>query len=157
MRDFDDTLGQDAALRAQFDDYLDANEVVVGVFKPNKKRFYRGFLFLAIPLFWPHFILLTVLTLGIFPFVYAKKGYDNLCYAYTNKRVIERGGSFGLTFRGIDYADIISTEVTTSLLDRSTHTGSIDFRTQHRGVSFRYIVNPYDVLREIREYIEQHT
>lgn len=156
MRQYDDTLGQDAALRALFDDYLDANEVVVGVFKPNKKRYYRNYWFLAIPIFWPHFIMLTVLTLGVFPFVYAAKGYANQCYAYTNKRVIERSGSFGVTYRSVDYADIVSTEATTSVLDRSTHTGSIAFRTQHRSVGFQNIVNPYDVLREIREYMEQH-
>ena len=100
--------------------------------------------------------MITVFTLGICTFGYAIKGYKNLCYAYTNKRVIERSGSFGMTFRSIDYADVISTEATTSFLDRKTHTGSIEFRTQHRGVAFRYIVNPYDVLREIREYMEQH-
>ena len=157
MRDFDeDVASKELADREVFRDFLDADETVIGVFKPIKKRYMKWMLFFAIPIFWPHFIMLTVLSLGIFPFVYAKKGYDNMYYAYTNKRLITRTGSFGVTYHSINYSDIVTTEASSSFLDKKTNTGSISFRSQKHGVVFNYIEKPYDVLREIREYIEHN-
>ena len=157
MRDFDeDASSVELVNREIFHDYLDADETVIGVFKPVKKRYVKWMLFFAIPIFWPHFIMLTVLSLGIFPFWYAKKGYDNLYYAYTNKRLITRTGSFGVSYRSINYKDVVTTEASTSILDKKTNTGNISFRGVRHGVVFNYIEKPYDVLREIREYVEHN-
>ena len=157
MRDFDEDISSVQLVdREVFKDFLDADESVVSVIKPNKKRHYKWLLFFAIPIFWPHFIMLTVLTLGIFPFLYAKKGYDNLYYAYTNKRVIVRSGSFGVTYRGIEYKEIVTTDATTNFLDKKYNTGTIQFRAQRQSVCFSNIDNPFDTLREIRDYIEHN-
>ena len=84
------------------------------------------------------------------------KGYDNLYYAYTNKRVISRSGSFGVTYRGIEYKEIVTTDATTNFLDKKYNTGTIQFRAQRQSVSFANIDNPFDTLREIRDYIEHN-
>ena len=154
MIEYKDINSNEDAMKEAFKDYLDADEEIIGVFKPNKKRYYWSYWMFLIPAFWPHLILATIFTLGFFPFVFAKKGYENLCYAYTNKRIIVRSGSMGINYRSIDYKDIIATEADISYMDRKYNTGTISFRTQHQGVGFRYIENPYDVLREMREYME---
>lgn len=156
MNDYD-ILDQDTEGGRIFDEYLDADETVIGYFKPNKKRYLRAFWMFALPIFWPHMAIIFALTLGIVPILFVKKGYDNRWYAYTNKRVIVRGGSFGVSYSSIDYKDIVNVDASTSFLDRRTHTGSIEFRTQHRTVGFLYIENPYDVLREIRQYMANNT
>ena len=139
-----------------FKDYLDADEKVLGVYKPNKKRYYQGYWMFFIPVFWPHLIMCTIFTVGFFPFISAKKGYENTYYAYTNKRLISRSGSFGITYHSIEYKDVVTTEANVSFLDRKTGTGSLSFRAQHQGVGFRNIANPYEVLRSIREYMAKN-
>lgn len=155
MKDYDmQTMRADEIVpREVFADVLDADEVVVGAYKPNKRRYYKAFWMFALPIFWPHLIMIFILTLGVVPILYVKRGYDHLYYAYTNKRVLARSGSFGVTYRSIDYRDVVSTEVSVSFLDRRTDTGSISFQTQRRSLTFNFIEKPYDVLREIREYI----
>ncbi|MBO4534465.1 MAG: PH domain-containing protein [Clostridia bacterium] len=146
------TLLQQQDLSSLFADFLDPDEIVLGTIKPNKSRFYKNLAFpFAIPLFWPHFILIVVCTLGIFPFVTMAKSYKNLCYAYTNKRLITRSGTFGVSFFGIEYKDIVATSVDTTILDKRTHTGSLLFRSYHSSVRFNCVENPYELMRKIKE------
>ena len=157
LYDDKEPISVEVAQNEIFKDYLDADEQILGVFKPNKKRYYQGYWMFFIPVFWPHLLLCTVFTVGFFPFISAKKGYENAYYAYTNKRLISRSGAFGITYHSIEYKDVITTEANESFFDRKTGTGSLYFRAQHQGVGFRNISRPYEVLRTIREIIAQNS
>lgn len=145
---------QQQDLNALFADFLDRDEVILGTIKPSKSRFYKTLVFpFAIPLFWPHLILMVIFTAGFFPFITMAKSYKNMCYAYTNKRLIVRSGAFGVSFFGIEYKDIVATSVETSFLDKKTGTGTLLFRSYHSSVSFKYVENPYDLMRTIKDNI----
>ena len=141
----------------KFIDILEKDEQIIKVFKPNKKRFWKTLIFpFAIPLFWPHLIIMMVFTFFTLPFFF-KKGYNNLYYAYTNKRLIVRSGMFGVNYSSLDYQDITSTTVSVGFLDKKTNTGSLQFVSpsvhQGRPMTFSYIENPYEVMKEIKEYM----
>lgn len=136
-----------------FNDILEKDEEIVKVIKPSKARYWEAPLFpFAIPLFWPHFIVLMVGTLFTLPFFYAR-GYKNLYYAYTNKRLIVRSGTIGVDYRSLDFKDITATSVNVGLLDRGGKTGSISFKSPSTHISFNYVEKPYDLMKEIKEYM----
>ncbi len=137
-----------------FDDILEKDEKIIAVIKPNKKRYWKNLLFFAIPLFWPHLIMMLVASLFTLPFFFAH-GYNNLYYAYTNKRLIRRSGWIGVDYRCLEYKDVTATSVTVGFLDKGCKTGSLGFSSPsvHAGtpMTFSYVNNPYDVMREIKE------
>ena len=145
-------------MEEKFVDILEKDEQIIKVMKPNKKRFWKGILlWAAIPIFWPHLILFLVFTFFTLPFFLAK-GYNNTYYAYTNKRLIVRSGIFGVDYRSLEYKDITSTTVNVGFLDKKTKTGSLGFVSPsvHSGrpMFFSYVENPYETMREIKEYME---
>lgn len=138
-----------------FEDILDKDEQIVKIIKPSKSRYWKAPLsMLAIPIFWPHFILLMAVTLFTLPFFYAH-GYKNLYYAYTNKRLIARSGMIGVDYKTLDYKFIAATSVDVGFLDKGkkAKTGTISFKSPTSSIRFQYVENPYDLLREIKEYI----
>ena len=140
-----------------FNDILEKDEHVVKVIKPKKGRYWKSLIFpFAIPLFWPHLIIMLVGTLFTLPFFYAK-GYKNLYYAYTNKRLIIRSGKIGIDYQSLEYKDITSTSVYVGFLDKGSKTGSLTFVSPsvHNGkpMKFDYIENPYETMKEIKEYM----
>ena len=142
-----------------FDDILDKDEQIVKIIKPSKSRYWKFFLIpLIIPIFLPHFIVIMACTLFfIIPLLYARS-YKNLYYAYTNKRLIVRRGTIGVDYRTLDYKFITSTAVDVGLLDKGkTKTGSLSFKSPTASIRFDYVENPYDLMREIKEYINTVT
>ena len=139
-----------------FKDVLENDEQIIGIIKPVKKRYYKPLILFAIPIFWPHFILLTICTLFTLPFFFVK-GYKNLYYAYTNKRLICRRGWTGVSFDSLEYKDITATSITVGFWDKGCQTGSLFFSSPsvHSGhaMSFNGITNPYENMRAIREQI----
>lgn len=136
-----------------FDNILDSNEYIVKIIKPSKSRYWKAPLFpFGIPLFWPHFIVIMVCTLFTLPFFYAR-GYKNLYYAYTNKRLIIRSGMIGVSYRTLDYKEITSTSVNVGILDKGGKTGSISFKGHTASISFNYVEKPYDLMKEIKAYM----
>lgn len=137
-----------------FDNILEKDEHIIKIIKPSKSRYWKGLSLFAIPLFWPHFILIMVFTLFTFPFFYAR-GYKNLYYAYTNKRLIVRSGIIGVDFKTLDYPFITATSVDVGFLDKiqKSTTGTISFKSPSSSIRFQYVVQPYDLLKEIKEYI----
>ena len=139
-----------------FDDILDRDEHIVKIIKPNKKRFWRGMCFpLMIPIFWPHVIIIMAVTLFFTLPLYYSKRYKNMYYAYTNKRIIVRDGGVGVDYRTLDYKHITATSVNTGFLDKGLGTGDIAFKSPTTGISLWYVEKPYDLLREIKEYMEE--
>jgi len=143
-----------------FDDILARDEKIIKVFKPNKKRYWKNLWFLAIPFFWPHWLMISALTLfsiWIWGPILFNKSYKNLFYAYTNKRLIVRSGAIGVDYQSLEYKDLTSTEVTVGYFDRKTKTGTISFRSPSvhgKPITFQNIEKPYEVLKEIQEYID---
>lgn len=139
-----------------FDNILEKDEEIVKIIKPSKGRYWKAPLFpFGIPLFWPHFIVIMVGTLFTLPFFYAR-GYKNLYYAYTNKRIIVRSGMIGVDYRSLDYKDITMSSVNVGLLDKGGKTGTIFFKSPSASISLRYVENPYDLMKEIREYADEN-
>jgi fumarate reductase subunit D len=97
--------------------------------------------------------------------------YKNKYYAYTTKRVIVRSGIFGIDYASLEFKSLTATVVSVSLLDKilGNKTGSIKFGSASSQISggvyqasmmnpyiFRHIEKPYEVMREIKEYINEH-
>ncbi|MDE6505468.1 MAG: PH domain-containing protein [Clostridia bacterium] len=139
-----------------FDDILEKNEQIIKIIKPSKSRYTKAmFAPFIIPIFWPHLILILVVTLFTFPFIYMH-GYKNLYYAYTNKRLIVRKGMIGVDYRSLDFKNITASSVAVDLFDKGKKatTGTISFSSPTSSIKFQYVENPYDLLREIREHID---
>ena len=137
-----------------FDDILERDEQIIKIIKPDKKRFWRDWLLPVIfPIFLPHFIIGEVLTLFfILPLLHAKS-YKNTYYAYTNKRLISRGSAIGVDYHSLEYKDITASSVDVGLLDKKGKTGTLAFKSPSAGISFKHVEKPYELMREIKEYI----
>lgn len=136
-----------------FDDILENDEQIIKVIKPSKSRYWKSLVFpFAIPLFWPHFILLMVFTLFSFPFLYAR-GYKNTYYAYTNKRLIVRSGVIGIDYKSLGYKDVTASSVNVGILDKGSKTGSIAYRSPTTSIQFNHVEHPYELMKEIKEYM----
>lgn len=102
--------------------------------------------------------MIWVLTFFTFPF-FVLKGYKNLYYAYTNKRLIIRKGIFGNTYESLEYKDITSTSVNVGLFDKKSKTGSLVFVSpsshHEHPMKFCAIQNPYEEMNNIKEYINK--
>ena len=56
-------------MNEKFNDILEKDEKIMKVIKPVKSRYWKQFVFpFAIPLFWPHLIILLVLSFFTLPF-----------------------------------------------------------------------------------------
>ena len=144
-----------------FKDILEKDEKIIAVIKPSKKRYWKSLVMpFAIPLFWPHLILMLVGTLFTLPYFIAK-GYKNLYYAYTDKRLIKRSGFIGVRYDSLEYKDITSTSVHVGFLDKGCKTGNLSFSSPsvHAGapIIFNFIKNPYDYMRAIKEEISKQS
>ena len=68
-----------------------------------------------------------------------------------------RSGVFGVNYQSLEYKDITSTSVSVGFLDKGCNTGSLMFVSPsvHNGIGmwFTHIENPYETMKEIKEYI----
>jgi membrane protein YdbS with pleckstrin-like domain len=89
--------------------------------------------------------------------IYVVLLHGNTLYAYTNRRMLMRGGLFATSFKSIDYDRIQELDVTAGLLDRLFDVGTVrafsgsvtakGARIYDRFVSIR---DPYGVYRAIK-------
>ena len=144
-----------------FDDILENDEQIVKIIKPSKSRYWKFFLMpFLVPIFLPHFIVIMACTLFfIIPLLYARS-YNNLYYAYTNKRLIVRNGAMSIKYKTMNYTSITSTTVNVGLLDKGkTKTGTLLFKNSNAStkssasIGFEYVETPYELMEEIKEYM----
>ena len=179
-----------------FNDVLEKGETVQKVYKPDRKKFcwvVRLNMFLS--LIWVYFACLIVLESEFLPtmsrwaalgivfaavtvfniivylitIIFTNLHYKNRFYAYTNKRVLVRGGIFGIDYKSLEFKSLTATTAKVSLLDRLVRrkTGTLEFGSPSAPLSgmstawgfgnpysFRHIYDPYGTLREIKEVIE---
>lgn len=90
--------------------------------------------------------------------------YKKRYYAYTNKRILISNGIVGIDYKGLDHMMIGATEVRVDFLDKllRKNTGTLKFGSQaspmHAGgsaFSFSGVVDPYNIYREIKNYIDE--
>lgn len=102
--------------------------------------------------------------------IFGKTAYNNRFYAYSNKRILIRSGIIGIDYRTLEFQALTATIVRVSFLDRvlRTNTGTLMFGSPSSPVgmapannnvaansySFRNIEDPYNTLREIKEYMD---
>ncbi len=165
----------------EFDKILDHNEEIIWTGRPNPTVFYlSGLPGLIFGLLWgsfdyfgfirhmtskeagfmiPFFMLhLFPLWLGVgnmFRLFFVLKNTE---YAITNRRLLIRGGFWGISFKSVDYDRIEETDVTVNPIEKILNVGSIKFfsgaRTS-RGSNlydrFVGIPDPYDVYKKIKQ------
>ena len=140
-----------------FDEILEKDEKIIKIIKPHKGRYLLGYCwFFMIPLFWPHLILLMLVTGFMAPY-FLNRAYKNTYYAYTNKRLIKRSGIFWNSYDSLEYKGITSTSVKVGYWDTKRKTGTLVFVSpsshHEHPMEFSYIVDPYKTMNEIKEYI----
>jgi membrane protein YdbS with pleckstrin-like domain len=84
--------------------------------------------------------------------------YGNTAYAYSNRRLLVRGGLIGTSFKTVDYDGIQDMAVTVGPIERLFNAGTIraySGRTTARGGriydQFVSIADPYDVFRALKQ------
>ena len=139
-----------------FKDILEDDEQIIEIIKPDKKRYRKAFWPFAIPFFWPMIILVSIFS-GFTVYWMISKSYKNLYYAYTDKRLIFRSGTFGIHFSSLEYKDITATSVNVSYIDQKCGTGSISFASPSvhaaHAMTFNFIPKPYERMKAIKEEI----
>jgi membrane protein YdbS with pleckstrin-like domain len=164
-----------------FDKILDTNEVVLWSGRPNAVPFYlSGVPFLIFGILWgcfdyfgfirhmtsreagfaiPFFALhLFPLWLGVgnmFRLVFV---FRNTEYAITNRRLLIRGGFWGISFKSVDYDRIQETDVSVGPIEKMLDVGTIKFFSgaqTSRGANiydrFIGISDPYEVYKKIKQ------
>jgi len=99
-------------------------------------------------------------------FLWGNLSYRFAHYALTDERAVFQSGIFGRNFKSIDYDDIKNASVSIGLLNWLFNTGSInlftgeiestggkDSQIRPKYDSFMYILNAYDVLKELQEHL----
>jgi len=179
-------------MEQKFSDVLEKGEKITKVYRPNKTKFWWATMLLwtfcvwiwsfiilvgSVPeegksfnssLFWLLFgISAGVFVVGMaFTILFAAIYYKNRYYAYTNKRIIIRGGIIGIDYKSLEFKHLTATIVQVTFLDKvlGRNTGNIRFGSPSSPVSsmnssmnpyaFKHVHKPYDTLREIKEIID---
>jgi uncharacterized membrane protein YdbT with pleckstrin-like domain len=131
---------------------------IIGVVEHNGAV--AGIAVLVIAIIGVLLILITVLLAVLY--------YKNKYYCYTDTRVIIRSGIFGIDYSSLEFRSLTATLVNVSLLDKilGGKTGTITFGSASSQITgggqngklnpyvFRHIEKPYEVMKEIKEYIK---
>lgn len=182
-------------MKEVFNDILDKNEEILNVYKPNKLKLFlsvlAGWLLSTIWIFVPIFfafafgeagadlsqgtlniVIISIAGAYILFFIIAmlftKIYYNNLYFAYSNKRIIIRKGIIGVDYKSLDMAMIGAVNVNVSVLDKilKQNTGSITFGSMASPVAttnaggyglyrFSNIQMPYEKYREVKTIIDE--
>lgn len=167
-----------------FDDVLEVGEVIQKGYKPNKAKFafsrvITALLFvlavgaIIIGLWFDSEIVYNekivgtcvaggaLFSLTLLVMWFSILCYKNTFYVYTNKRIIIRTGIFGVDYHSLDLKNIGASDVCVSFLDKiiRKNTGSIKFGSNSSPIANSYynfanIEDPYQVYKEIKEYIQ---
>ena len=171
-------------MEQMFVDVLEKDEEIVRVFKPNKcKTAWWWFFMQLLGWLWVPLVSLAAIDSGYFWLVFGISvgvtvggilvtsllgvlWYRNRYFAYTNKRILIRGGIIGIDYKSLEFKSLTATVVVVSLLDKliMKNTGSIRFGSaaspmlsiwsgHSNQFMFQHIKDPYTVLREVKEYI----
>lgn len=116
-------------------------------------------------------VLIAVISVVLIPvLIFGNLAYKNRFYAYSNKRILIRSGVIGVDYRTLEFQAMTATNVRVTPLDKllRTKTGTVEFGSPSSPIGmvagnarvasqygFKGIENPYDTLREIKEYMDK--
>ena len=176
-------------MKRMFEEVLDKDEEVIKVFEPNKtKLYFASFFIYFVSVIWmfgvavagivsettnylPYLLLAVSIfaAITIIVFIFVRIYYNNLFYAYTNKRIIIRKGILGVDYKALDMKTIGAVNVYVSPLDKllKRNTGTIMFGSMSSPIQsyngsagaaykFTHIVDPYSTYREIKSKIDEY-
>ncbi len=118
-----------------------------------------GNLFYIVIGVWVAVYILVLILFSVFYHFEYKKTY----YAYSNKRIIIRHGIIGTDYKSLDIDMIGAVTVNVGIIDKMVrkNTGSLTFGSMASPVgtgafmfAFGNIENPYEVYKEIKEFID---
>lgn len=173
-----------------FEHILDDDEKIIKVFKPHKAKLFISIL-LSIGVLFSFFLFISIaailfpedefvssnkiyilIPIGIFVLILTITAiltviyYNNLYFAYSNKRIIIRSGIFGVDYRTLDMSMVGAVNVSVSLLDKilKKNTGNISFGSTASPVvtskastyNFTHIIAPYETCKEVKSYIDAY-
>ena len=176
-------------MESLFGPVLDDDEDLIKVYKPNRTKFFflniitttlLFLIFLTISILAilfpedgskgnPIYILIPI---GIFVLfialyiIFIILYYNNLYYAYTDKRLIIRSGVFGVDYKTLDMNMIGAVDVSVSFIDKilKKNTGSIRFGSMASPINstnatqykFGHVVEPYETCKKIKAEIDNY-
>lgn len=83
----------------------------------------------------------------------ASKGYKNLEYVFTNKRIIIRSGIIGIDFKNIYYSEIQSVNLKVGLIDKMLKVGDIYIKSKNSSQVLFDISDPYFITQKLQEIV----
>ena len=83
----------------------------------------------------------------------AARGYKNLEYVFTNKRIIIRSGIIGIDFKNIYYTEIESVNLKVGLVDKMLGVGDIYIKSNNKAQILFDIKDPYFITQKLQEIV----
>lgn len=83
----------------------------------------------------------------------ASRGYKNLEYAFTNKRIIIRSGIIGIDFNNIYYSEIESVNLKVGITDKMLGVGDIYIKSNNKAQILFDISDPYFITQKLQEIV----
>ena len=83
----------------------------------------------------------------------ASKGYKNLEYVFTNKRIIIRSGIIGIDFKNIYYSEIQSVNLKVGIFDKMLKVGDIYIKSKNSSQVLFDISDPYFITQKLQEIV----
>lgn len=83
----------------------------------------------------------------------ASRGYKNLEYVFTNKRIIIRSGIIGIDFKNIYYSEIQSVNLKVGLIDKMLKVGDIYIKSKNSSQVLFDIDDPYFITQKLQEIV----
>ena len=96
---------------------------------------------------------LTPVWIWIGNIITASKGYKNLEYVFTNKRIIIRSGIIGIDFKNIYYSEIQSVNLKIGLIDKMLKVGDIYIKSKNSSQVLFDISDPYFITQKLQEIV----
>lgn len=112
--------------------------------------FSSGLLFFIIPFFILH---LAPVWFWIGNIIKATKGYKNIDYAITNKRIIIRSGIIGINYQIFMFQEISSVNCKVGIFDKMFNVGDIYLKSSTLTGAMLDIENPYQMYNRIQKII----
>ncbi len=85
--------------------------------------------------------------------VTATKGYKNLDYAFTNKRIIVKSGIIGIDYKNIYYPEIQSVNLKVGIIDRLLKVGDVYVKSVSSSQVLFDISDPYFITKKLQEIV----
>jgi hypothetical protein len=103
------------------------------------------------------FLSIIPISLGMIMVLSKHLGYSNICYAYSDRRILIRRGFMGTDFIALDYNKITDVGVDVSIFGKVFNTGTIHFSSGNieNNRFFWHIKFPYETFKNVSKLIRK--